>query len=391
MERRIDTGGINKYEITPEGYLRAWATIAKVGVQTYYNADGTKRRELRSPEEVADPESLASFGLKPHTVDHPPEFLNSKNTRIYQTGSTDSTVFYQQGFVNVAVNVIDSDAIEEIRSGRRAELSAGYTCELDFSPGVWRGQKYDAIQRNIRGNHVSSVQKGRAGAKVKMHVDAWSSQPLKKKSFHAKLDDLKIMGVNPEDKKTEPDSKTDSLPPITEKREDVQARRIKELEARLDDRESRIGELQSQLTDTKSELDQARIDASAAKADLDHHKKTYADTISAEVTSRIDAWNKAKEFLPKALKESPDPNMSSDEIKRAAIENSNPGVKLDGFTSDRIDGYFDMMLYTKKPKRDVTKSLMNSVQNAYNASTGNSKDSRFKAMQEDDKAWQVTN
>lgn len=424
MEYRVDTGGIREYEITPEGYLRAWGTISRIGVQTYYNADGTPRRELRLPEEVADPESLASFGLKPHTINHPPEFLNSKNTKKYQTGSTDSTVYYQQGFVNVAINVTDSEAIEEITSGRKQQLSAGYTCELDFTPGVWRGHKYDAIQRKIRGNHVSSVELGRAGPNVKMHVDAegrrneeegrrksdfqpsslfplpsslvWASSPLKAKAFTAKLDNHETaMTVKPKEKETDEgqESKKDTAtPPATEKREDiqaVQARRINELEARIDDRDSKIAQLREELATVKTDLSQAKTDAATAKSDLEHHKATYDDAIASEVTGRIDAWNKAKPFLPKALAESPDPKMTSDEIKRAAIENDNPGVKLDGYSSERIDGMFEFMLHSKKPKTDKTKKLMTAVQTAFNS--GDPKTSRDKSMQEDDKAWMTTN
>jgi len=32
---RYDVAPIDKYELTPEGYLRAWATIARTGVQQY--------------------------------------------------------------------------------------------------------------------------------------------------------------------------------------------------------------------------------------------------------------------------------------------------------------------------------------------------------------------
>ncbi|WP_062288896.1 DUF2213 domain-containing protein [Nostoc piscinale] len=390
MEYRVDTGGINKYEITPEGYLRAWATIARIGVQTYYNADGTPRRELRPPEEVADPESLASFGLKPHTVDHPPEFLNSENTKLYQTGFTDSTVYYQQGFVNVAISVTDAKAIDEIASGRKRELSAGYTCELDFTPGVWRGQNYDAIQRRIRGNHVSSIEVGRAGPNVKIHIDEmpWVSRPLKKKAFIAKLDNHET-AMTVEAKEKIDEQTKDTPPRKTESREDVQARRIKELEARIDDRDSTVNQLREELSTTKTELTQAKTDAATAKSDLEHHKATYDSAIASEVTARIDAWQKAKPFLPKALAQSPDPKMTADEIKRAAVENDNPGVKLDGYNSDRIDGMFEFMLHSKKPKADKTKGIMKAVENAFNA--GDAKASRSKAMCDDDKAWMTTN
>jgi hypothetical protein len=410
MELRFDTGGITKYEITPEGYLRAWGTIARVGVQTYYNADGTPRRELRLPEEVSDPESLASFGLKPHTNTHPPEFLNSKNTKLYQTGSTDSTVFYDRGFVRVAINVTDQEVIDEIASGKKQQLSAGYGCELDFTPGTWRGQKYDAIQRRIRGNHVSSVELGRAGEDVKMHVDTlalsevvgvasrrevWSSPPLKPKSFQSKLDDAyceidMTKGITTETVVTD---KTDTSLPKTEtvtvKREDELKRRITELEARVDDRDRTISELRQQNSDLKTDSEQLRTDATTAKSDLAHHKQTFDEAIASEVSARFDAWTKARPFLPKSLAESPDPKMTAVEIKRAAVENANPGLKLDEYTNDAIDGSFNFMLHSKKPKKDTTKPLMNAVQNAFNA--GNSKDSRMKAMQEDEKAWMVTN
>ena len=392
MEFRFDTGGITNYEITPEGYLRAWGTIARVGVQTYYNADGTPRRELRLPEEVSDPESLASFGLKPHTNTHPPEFLNSKNTKLYQTGSTDSTVFYDRGFVRVAINVTDQQTINEIIGGKKQQLSAGYGCELDFTPGVWKGQKYDAIQRCIRGNHVSSVQAGRAGEHVKMHVDTWSSPPLKPKSFTAKLDDIYQKIDMGEKTATEGvidkiDSPLPKIEPV--KREDELKRRITELEARIDDRDRTISELRQQNSDLKVDSEQLRTDATTAKSDLAHHKQTYDEAIASEVSARFDAWTKARPFLPKSLAETPDPKMTAVEIKRAAVENANPGLKLDDYTSDAIDGSFNFMLHSKKPKKDTTKPLINAVQNAFNA--GNSKDSRAKAMQEDQKAWMITN
>ena len=37
---RYDVAPIDRYELTPEGYLRAWATIARTGVQHYTAADG---------------------------------------------------------------------------------------------------------------------------------------------------------------------------------------------------------------------------------------------------------------------------------------------------------------------------------------------------------------
>ena len=45
-----------------------------------------------------------------------------------------------------------------VKDGRSRELSCGYYCDLDETPGEYEGQRYDARQRNIRGNHLALVE-----------------------------------------------------------------------------------------------------------------------------------------------------------------------------------------------------------------------------------------
>jgi hypothetical protein len=372
--KRYDVGRINKYEITPEGYLRAQATVARIGIQTYYNTDGSPRKELRLPEEVASPDSLATFGLKSVTNDHPPVWLDSENTKLYQVGSSDSTVSYDYGFVNVNVNLTDKEAIADVLNGKQ-QLSAGYECEVDYTPGVWRGQKYDAIQRNIRVNHISIVDQGRAGAKAKIHVDGQDTAFINPKSVNAKLDG-KTMTVEAT-KQPEETSRTDAL-----------KQRVSDLEARLSDRDDTITQLKTDFEEARKELAIAKSEVLVAKADLEDHKIKSADAITKEVNDRIDAWNKARPFLPKQLAETLDSSMSADAIKIAAIENSSPGVKLDGKSSEYIDGRFEAMCATgKKPKgKSMTAAA---IEGAYKASAA--PDARTKAMTADDDMWKVTN
>jgi hypothetical protein len=76
--------------------------------------------------------------------------------------------------------VSDEAAIKDIEAGKR-ELSAGYTCELDFTPGkTATGDAYDAVQKNIRLNHVAIVSRGRAGSKVRIGDSAgvWGAAPI---------------------------------------------------------------------------------------------------------------------------------------------------------------------------------------------------------------------
>lgn len=58
-----------------------------------------------------------------------------------------------------------------IEQGKK-ELSVGYEVELDMTSGITEdGEPYDAIQRNIKPNHLAIVVKGRAG-NARLNMDA---------------------------------------------------------------------------------------------------------------------------------------------------------------------------------------------------------------------------
>lgn len=169
---RYDVAPIERYELTPEGYLRLHATIARTGVQHYSNGDGSIRREYRAPEDVALPESLASFAGKSVTDEHPPVLLDSANTKNYQKGFTGSEIVYDNGFVRAIMTITDQELIDKIQRGDATEVSAGYRVSFDANPGTTPdGEPYDGRQTEIIGNHVAVVKTGRAGPQVKLHLD----------------------------------------------------------------------------------------------------------------------------------------------------------------------------------------------------------------------------
>jgi hypothetical protein len=169
---RYDFSPIEKYELTPEGYLRAWASIARTGIQHYTDSDGSIRREYRPETEVASPESLASFAGKAITSEHPPVLLDSENTKDYQVGFSGTEVVYDNGFVKAVMTITDEDTIKRIMKGDAREVSAGYRVNYDPTPGVTEnGEHYDGVQKEIIGNHIAVVRRGRAGPQVKLHLD----------------------------------------------------------------------------------------------------------------------------------------------------------------------------------------------------------------------------
>jgi hypothetical protein len=174
MPIRFDFGEIRKPYQTHDGTLLVEATFARDGILEYRRTDGSVRRELRLPETNQDAKTLTSYGLAPLTLEHPTVLVNKANAAALRKGMTLQNVRYEGkgGFVQGQVALLDSEAIELATSGEKVELSAGYTCNLIETPGVWREQHYDAIQTDVDVNHVALTTRGRAGPHVRLHFDS---------------------------------------------------------------------------------------------------------------------------------------------------------------------------------------------------------------------------
>ena len=72
---RLDSIPLSATYWTKEGYLKDEPIVTSVGIFEYLNQDGSKRRELRLPEEVFDPASLASYEGKPIIITHNAKIL----------------------------------------------------------------------------------------------------------------------------------------------------------------------------------------------------------------------------------------------------------------------------------------------------------------------------
>jgi uncharacterized protein len=166
---RYDQGVLRAPKRTPDGRLRVDGYLTRTGVFAYQTADGSTRREYRPDSEVFDPQSLTSFEGAPVTNDHPPGLVSARNAREYQVGSVGERLRRDGAHLVATLYVNDAATIAEMEAGKQ-ELSCGYECDLDPTPGVSPdGEPYDVIQRGIRGNHVAIVTAGRAKtARVRM-------------------------------------------------------------------------------------------------------------------------------------------------------------------------------------------------------------------------------
>lgn len=170
---------------TGDGYLVADARIARTGIQTYAGAEIGRPemptvRIYRPGAEVFSEDTLKSAAHRPVTNEHPPEMVTSENWKKYAVGQTGDEIVGEGIFLRVPLMVSDEEAIQDIEGGKQ-ELSAGYVCDVAFTAGVTpAGEAYDAVQHNIRINHIAIVRRGRAGSKVRIGDAAapWGCSPL---------------------------------------------------------------------------------------------------------------------------------------------------------------------------------------------------------------------
>ncbi len=152
--------------------MRVDGVFTRAGVFVYRNQDGTERRELRPPDEVFRSDALESFALVPVTDDHPPTLVRKDNRKEYEKGYTLEDARRDDDLVVGSLVVTDEALINKMEAGK-VGLSCGYEVDLDETPGTHPVYgRYDAVQRNIRGNHLALVHNPRAGQEARVRMDA---------------------------------------------------------------------------------------------------------------------------------------------------------------------------------------------------------------------------
>ncbi len=128
-------------------------------------------RVYRPAEELSDPACIDSFKLTPWVDDHTMLGDEGEGLTPAERKGVGGVIGEDVGFDAETGTLYGnlkmfSAAHDRVVRNGKTELSLGYRCTYDFTPGVWNGAKYDAIQRKLRGNHVASVKQGRMGPGV---------------------------------------------------------------------------------------------------------------------------------------------------------------------------------------------------------------------------------
>lgn len=422
---RIDRGTFKKARIDKRGYLIADAYFTRAGVFLYRRADGSIIRELRHPDEVFKKTSMDSLANLVITNDHPAEgLLTSSNTKKYFAGYTGDAVTRE----NLSVNgktiaslkgkmiVSDEAAVKDVVDKGKVENSCGYTCDLDFTPGVWEGEPYDAQQKNIEYNHVAIVDRGRAGPEIRIKLDSQDAIMIDAEDAPsaAKSGDQQT----PSEKK----SGSESENPVVSGHQDGNKKNEGDLpmvKIRIDGKDFEVSEAAASLlpemfdaqkklaADTKQELDAIKKDLDALKKDgealkgkadaLDGEVKKRDEQIAAlkkdalsekdmeaRVRERIAVRSFGKTILGKEAKVD---EMDIADIKKQSVIKAYPNMNVTGKTDAYFDAAFDVLRQERKhdASEAVKKELGETIVN--NDGADDLDKVRADAMQKASEAW----
>lgn len=336
---RYDLSEFRKPQRTREGWLRADAVLTRTGVFAYQKPDGSVQQELRLPDEVFHADALGSFSLAPLTREHPSQPVTAETWKQVAVGTIGEEVKRDGDMVRAAILITDAQAVRDAESGTRRQLSCGYTCDLDFTPGLWNGLHYDAVQKNIRGNHVALVKKGRAGPDAAVRMDA--------------ADAYEVGGSATDDTDTEPpkrkprrkDAEGDAamvkirIDGVEYEVPEQAAQAVQKVEAQRKDVEAKLAE-EAKASKAAHEKEKGRADALAEE--VKKAKDAQAPEKLAElVAARVALQSTAQAILGASAKLD---GLSDKDIKVQVIQKHSAAFHADGLSDDHIDGRFQAVV-----------------------------------------------
>lgn len=321
--QRWDAATLGAVTKTPQGGIRVDAHVSRSSSILIYQTPKGPVREYCPPEELFREDSLATLAGAPVTDRHPPGLVSAGNFRVYTAGHvSDSSIRRDGDKVAASLVIQDAGLIGAIERKDRREVSAGYVCRVENTPGQTpTGERYDRIQRDRRYNHVAIVERGRAGSDVALRLDSQGNQDY---------------GANPREEKSMETIRIDGVdyPLGTEAERKAAAQAFARYDAK---REAELAQL-------RKDKDQATARADSATADLATARTALAEAtdparLDARVEERAVLVTKARAILGEDAKL----DGKDVDVMRACIAKARPEQKLDGKSEDYIRATFDFL------------------------------------------------
>lgn len=281
----------------------------------------------RTPEEVFNPESIASFENKPFCNDHPEEDVTPLNYKDLQVGYVRNIRRGEGDLDDCLIGdiiVTDQDVIDLILSGEKRQLSLGYDSVIEKDASG----RY--LMKKIRGNHLALVDEGRAGCatirdkstvknnlggrdrmkkslfktKTKLYdediieVEEIEETPIVSEETTDDYDLEEIKEKSPEDVEEIKDEEESPLAGVQKKLLDTIVKRLDEVEARLSKLETPTTDDDDTIEETEEVVeDEDDVEEDLGDGDdLDTEEEiTDEDDIESEENTLLDADEEIEE------------------------------------------------------------------------------------------------
>ena len=344
--QRYDSVPIRDYHFDDQtGFLYVYRVpIAGAMVQKYVKSDGSEEMEAKLPEEILSDATVSSANSKPVTDGHH-GLVTKDNSHDLLKGFTASNGHVEGNMLYNDITITDTNLISQIKSGDKRELSIGFETQMDPTSGTYNGTKYDAVQRNIRINHVAVVPKGRAGHEVRLIGDSAEAveqvEPSEEKGNQMETRVVRADGQNIT-------VAADDVEKITKLDADnsAKAKQIADLDAQIKKLQSEKAQLQGDADASAKKADEAQAKADSLEADNKKLQEEFDKYKADGVDKKLELIDKVKSFVGDEY----DYHGKSDRDMKIDAVKAIKGDSVD-FT-DKSDTYvqaaFDML---EKPKQ----------------------------------------
>lgn len=312
------------------------AVLTRVGVLRYTDETGREWGELRPPEEVFAPASLDSLRAAPVVDLHPDVPVTTENFQTLSLGHVHDDVAPEDERLVVATLTVNAGpAVKKIDAGERKDVSCGYSMRPDHTPGVWNGEPYDVVQRDIRYNHVGIGPPGwgRAGEEVSLRLDGAAVQ-VRSDSAPKGKDDVRVIKIKGREYKLDAEGEVVAAQGAVDdmtKKADADATELAAVKESLMNSLTLVAQLEAKL---------AAASATKPVVTEEMVPDEVADSIARK---RTDLHQRARRVLGdkegdgKPLKLD---GLSVAEIHRRTVAKARPEIKLDGLSTDTLAGMF---------------------------------------------------
>ena len=344
--QRYDSVPIRDYHFDDQtGFLYVYRVpIAGAMVQKYVKSDGSEEMEAKLPVEILSDATVSSANSKPVTDGHH-GLVTKDNSHDLLKGFTASNGHVEGNMLYNDITITDPNLISQIKSGDKRELSIGFETQMDPTSGTYNGTKYDAVQRNIRINHVAVVPKGRAGHEVRLIGDSAEAveqvEPSEEKGNQMETRVVRADGQNIT-------VAADDVEKITKLDADnsAKAKQIADLDAQIKKLQSEKAQLQGDADASAKKADEAQAKADSLEADNKKLQEKFDKYKADGVDKKLELIDKVKSFVGDEY----DYHGKSDRDMKIDAVKAIKGDSVD-FT-DKSDTYvqaaFDML---EKPKQ----------------------------------------